>query len=148
MTIDICMDMPKNYRFITLKAFSIQIIVCSYAHVCGRRCEVQVCEDKSKTRGKRKTFAYERTSHRKPKRYQVPQASSTSSCGRFLRQMKSNTNKKMINKGGMIRRHSGITLYVSYQELLQTVLKHNQLNCIHSRELSRKMFFSFSFCLF
>ena len=47
----------------------------------------------------------------------------------------------MINKGGMIRRHSGITLYVSYQELLQTVLKHNQLNCIYSRDLAYKSFF-------
>ena len=46
----------------------------------------------------------------------------------------------MINKGGMIRRHSGITLYVSYQELLQTVLKHNQLNYIHSRELFSNVF--------
>ena len=46
----------------------------------------------------------------------------------------------MINKGGMIRRHSGTTLYVSYQELLQTVLKHNQLNYIHSRELFSNVF--------
>ena len=45
----------------------------------------------------------------------------------------------------MIRRHSGITLYVSYQELLQTVLKHNQLNYIHSRELFSKLFLFYRF---
>ena len=48
----------------------VHMLECVDEDVCG--VGMCVCVNKSETRGNRKTFAYERTLHRKPKRYQVP----------------------------------------------------------------------------